>query len=221
MCPAPMRTSVVELVAQFEKATQHKVNIVHIPSRFIVERVTGGEPVDAVLLTQNAADGLIKAGKLARRVDYAKSSIGVAVKSGAPKPDVGTADAFKRTMLAAKSFARNEGAESGIHVLRVFEKLGIAEEMKAKTKAMPVNTGYVAQLVANGEAEIAAQQMPELHAVAGVDPTPLPPELQLIIPFVVGVSGSPQNAQATEELVKFLTAPAAAAVLKSKGLNPP
>jgi len=221
MCPAPMRTSVVELVAQFEKATQHKVNIVHIPSRFIVERVTGGEPVDAVLLTQNAADGLIKAGKLARRVDYAKSSIGVAVKSGAPKPDVGTADAFKRTMLAAKSFARNEGAESGIHVLRVFERLGIAEEMKAKTKAMPVNTGYVAQLVASGEAEIAAQQMPELHAVAGVDPTPLPAELQLIIPFVIGVSASPQNAQATEELVKFLTAPAAAVVLKSKGLNPP
>ena len=86
---------------------------------------------------------------------------------------------------------------------------------------MPVNTGYVAQLVANGEAEIAAQQMPELHAVAGVDPTPLPAELQLIIPFVIGVSASPQNAQATEELVKFLTAPAAAAVLKSKGLNPP
>src|SRR4051812_34887059 len=124
-------------------------------------------------------------------------------------------------MLAAKSFARNEGAESGIHVLHVFEKLGIAEEMKAKTKAMPVNTGYVAQLVASGEAEIAAQQMPELHAVAGVDPTPLPDELQLIIPFVVGMSGSPQTAQATEELVKFLTAPAAAAVLKSNGLNPP
>jgi molybdate transport system substrate-binding protein len=221
MCPAPMRTAVVELVAQFEKATAHKVNIVHIPSRFIVERVTGGEPVDAVLLTANAADGLIRSGKLARRFDFAKSSIGVAVKSGQPKPDVGTAEAFKRTMLAAKSFARNEGAESGIHVLRVFEKLGIAEAMKAKTRAMPVNTGYVAQLVANGEAEIAAQQMPELHAVAGVDPTPLPDELQLIIPFVVGVSAQPQNAQATEELVKFLTAPGAASVLKSKGLNPP
>lgn len=221
MCPAPMRTSVVELVAQFEKATNHKVNIVHIPSRFIVERVTAGEPVDAVLLTASAADGLIKAGKLARRVDYAKSSIGVAVKSGAPKPDVSTVEAFTRTMLAAKSFARNEGAESGIHVLHVFEKLGIADEMKAKTKAMPVNTGYVAQLVASGEVEIAAQQMPELHAVAGVDPAPLPAELQLIIPFVVGVSASPQDAKATEELVKFLAAPAAASVLKSKGLNLP
>jgi molybdate transport system substrate-binding protein len=221
MCPAPMRTSVVELVAQFEKATQHKVNIVHIPSRFIVERVTAGEPVDALLLTASAADGLIKAGKLARRVDYAKSSLGVGVKSGSPKPDIGTVEAFKRTMLGLKSFARNEGAESGIHVLHVFEKLGIAEEMKAKTKAMPVNTGYVAELVVKGEAEMAAQQMPELRAVAGVDPTPLPDELQLIIPFVVGVSASPQNAQATEELVKFLTAPAAAPVLKSKGLTPP
>ena len=221
MCPAPMRTSVVELVAQFEKATQHKVNIVHIPSRFIVERVTASESVDAVLLTANAADGLIKAGKLARRADYAKSSIGVAVKSGQPRPDVSTADAFRRTMLAAKSFARNEGAESGIHVLHVFEKLGIADTMKAKTKAMPVNTGYVAQLVASGEVEIAAQQMPELHAVAGVDPTPLPDELQLIIPFVVGVSAAPQDAKATEELVAFFTGPAAGAVLKSKGLNPP
>ena len=143
------------------------------------------------------------------------------MKSGAPKPEVGTVEAFKRTMLAAKSFARNEGAESGIHVLHVFERLGIAEAMKAKTRAMPVNTGYVAQLVANGEVEIAAQQMPELHAVTGVDPAPLPAELQLIIPFVVGVSGSPQNAQATDELVRFLTAPSAAAVLKSKGLNPP
>ena len=216
-----MRTSVVELVAQFEKATQHKVNIVHIPSRFIVERVTAGEPVDAVLLTASAADGLIKIGKLARRADYAKSSIGVAVKSGQPRPDVSTADAFRRTMLEAKSFARNEGAESGIHVLHVFEKLGIADTMKAKTKAMPVNTGYVAQLVASGEVEIAAQQMPELHAVAGVDPTPLPDELQLIIPFVVGVSAAPQDAKATEELVAFFTGPAAGAVLKSKGLNPP
>ena len=83
------------------------------------------------------------------------------------------------------------------------------------------NTGYVAQLVASGEVEIAAQQMPELHAVAGVDPTPLPDELQLIIPFVVGVSAAPQDAKATEELVAFFTGPAAGAVLKSKGLNPP
>ena len=73
----------------------------------------------------------------------------------------------------------------------------------------------------SGEVEIAAQQMPELHAVAGVDPTPLPDELQLIIPFVVGVSAAPQDAKATEELVAFFTGPAAGAVLKSKGLNPP
>ena len=93
-------------------------------------------------------------------------------------------------LLATKSFARNEGAESGKHMLAVFDRLGIAEEMKAKTKAMPVNTGYVAELVARGEADLAAQQMPELKAVAGIDAMPLPPELQLIIVFSGCVAGA-------------------------------
>src|SRR5262245_954377 len=92
MCPAPMRTTIVELVAQFEKTSPHKVAIVHTPSRFIVERVRGGEAVDLTLLTAQATDGLIKDGKLARRVDFARSSIGVAVRKGAPRPDVGTAE---------------------------------------------------------------------------------------------------------------------------------
>ena len=188
MCPAPMRTTIVELVAQFERASPHKVDIVHTPSSFIVKRVLGGEAVDVTILTAQASDGLIKAGKLSRRVDIARSSIGVAVLAGAPKPDVSSAEAVKRTLLAVKTFARNEGAESGIHMLRVFERLGIVDEMKAKTIAMPVNTGYVAQLVADRKVEMAAQQMPELHAVEGVTPTPLPPELQMIIPFSAGVS---------------------------------
>jgi molybdate transport system substrate-binding protein len=221
MCPAPMRTTIVELVAQFERASPHKVNIVHMPSRFIIERVRGGEAVDVTILTTQASDELIKDGKLTRRVEIARSSVGIAVLAGAPKPDLSSSDAVKRTLLAAKSFARNEGAESGIHMLRVFERLGIVEEMKAKTIAMPVNTGYVAQLVADRKVEMAAQQMPELHAVAGVDPTPLPPELQMIIPFAAGVSSSSREAEAVDALLKFLTSSEAAAMLKAKGLNPP
>jgi molybdate transport system substrate-binding protein len=221
MCPAPMRTTIVELVAQFERASPHKVDIVHTPSSFIVKRVLGGEAFDVTILTAQASDGLIKAGKLSRRVDIARSSIGVAVLAGAPKPDVSSAEAVKRTLLGVKTFARNEGAESGIHMLRVFERLGIVEEMKAKTIAMPVNTGYVAQLVADRKVEMAAQQMPELHAVDGVAPTPLPQDLQLIIPFAAGVSSATQQGEAVEALLKFLTAPAAAAVLKAKGLEPP
>jgi molybdate transport system substrate-binding protein len=204
MCPAPMRTTIVELVAQFERASPHKVDIVHTPSSFIVKRVLGGEAFDVTILTAQASDGLIKAGKLSRRVDIARSSIGVAVLAGAPKPDVSSAEAVKRTLLGVKTFARNEGAESGIHMLRVFERLGIVEEMKAKTIAMPVNTGYVAQLVADR-----------------VAPTPLPQDLQLIIPIAAGVSSATQQGEAVEALLKFLTAPAAAAVLKAKGLEPP
>jgi len=221
MCPAPMRTTIVELVAQFERTSPHKVTIVHTPSRMIVERIEGGEAFDVSILTAEATDALIKQGKIARRVDIARSSIGLGVRVGTPKPDVSSAEAVKRTLLAVKSFARNEGAESGKHMLAVFDRLGIAEQMKAKTKAMPVNTGYVAALVVRGEADLVAQQMPELRAVAGIEAVPLPPELQLIIVFAAGVSPAPGTPDAVNALVRFLSSSEAASVLRSKGLDPP
>ena len=221
MCPAPMRTAIVELVAQFEHTSQHKVTIVHTPSRMIVERIQGGEAFDISILTAEATDALIKQGKIARRVDVAKSSIGLGVRAGTPKPDVSSVDAVKRMLLAVKSFARNEGAESGKHILAVFDRLGIAEEMKAKTKAMPVGTGYVAELVARGEAEMAAQQMPELKAVPGIEAAPLPLELQLVIVFSAGVAPALNDPGAVNDLVGFLSSPDAANVLKAKGLDPP
>ena len=131
MCPAPMRTTIVELVVQFERSSPHRVEIVHAPSSFIVKRVRGGEAADVTILTAQASDELIKEGKLVRRVDIARSSIGVAVLASAPKPDVSSADALKRTLLAVKTFARNEGAESGMHMLRVFERLGGAADARA------------------------------------------------------------------------------------------
>jgi molybdate transport system substrate-binding protein len=221
MCPAPLRTTITDLVEQFERATPHKVTIVHTPSRMIVERISGGEAFDVSILTAEATDGLVKQGKIARRVDIARSSIGLAVRTGAPAPDVSSAEAVKRTLLAAKTFARNEGAESGRHMLSVFARLGITEQMAGKTRAMPVGTGYVAELVARGEAELAAQPMPELKAVAGVDPYPLPPELQLIIVFSAGVSPAPKEPDAVNALVSFLSSPNAAATIRSKGLDPP
>jgi molybdate transport system substrate-binding protein len=221
MCPAPMRTTIVELVTQFEKISPHKVAIVHAPSRMIVERIQSGEAFDVAILTAAATDGLIKQGKVARRVDIARSSIGLGVRAGTPKPDVNSAEAVRRSLLAAKSFARNEGAESGKHILTVFERLGISEEMKAKTKAMPVGTGYVAELVMRGEADMAAQQMPELKAVPGIDAVPLPPELQFTFSFSAAVSSAPQDAAAVTALVKFLSSPEALPVLKAKGLDPP
>ncbi len=221
MCPAPMRTTIVELVAQFERTAPHKVTIVHTPSRMIIERIQGGEAFDVSILTAEATDALIKQGKVARRTDIARSSIGLGIRAGTPKPDVSSAEAVKRTLLAAKSFARNEGAESGKHMLAVFDRLGIAEAMKAKTKAMPVNTGYVAELVARGEADLAAQQMPELKAVPGIEAIPLPPELQLTIVFSAGVSAVPAAPDAVDAMVRFLSSPESAPVLRSKGLDIP
>ena len=221
MCPAPMRTTITALVEQFEHKSPHKVTIVHTPSKMIIERITAGEAFDISILTAEATDSLIKQGKIARRTDYARSSIGLGVRAGSPKPDVSSVDGVKRSLLAVKSFARNEGAESGKHMLAVFERLGITEEMKVKTKAMPVNTGYVAELVLRGEADMAAQQMPELKAVAGIDASPLPKELQQIIVFSAGLSAKPGDPKAAQELLEFLTSAEAAPVLKSKGLDPP
>lgn len=218
MCPPPMRAVVTELVAAFERASGHKVAIVFAPSKAIIARLMAGEKVDVAVLTAAASDELIKAGRLTRRVDLARSTIGVAVRHGAPPPDIGSADAFRRTLLAAKSFARNEGADSGIYMKGLIERLGIADQMKPKTTLVP--SGYVAELVARGEVEIGAQQVSELMSVKGVDVTPLPAELQHVIVFAAGIPAAPASPTAVDALLRFLTAPAAAPVIRAKGLDP-
>ena len=207
-----------ELIPAFERATGHKVVVAYESSWLLVGRIQKGETPDVAFLTARQADGLIEEGKLARRVDLVRSSIGIAVRAGASKPEIGSVEAFKRTLLAAKSFARNEGADSGIFMVSLLERLGIAEEMKAKSTL--VRRGFVAELVARGEVEMAAQQMPELMAVAGVAATPLPPEIQHVIVFCAGVPAAPKAPAAVDELIRFLSSPAAAVLIKAKGLEP-
>lgn len=219
MCPPPMRAVLTDLVAAFERESGLRVAMILAPSKEIVARLEAGEKADVVVLTAAAADGLIKAGKVARRVELASSTIGVAVRHGAPKPDIGSADAFRRTLLAARSFARNEGADSGIYMKGLIERLGIAEQMKPKTTLVP--SGYVAELVARGEVEIAAQQVSELMSIPGVDVTPLPAEIQHTMVFTAGLAATPASPAAVDALIKFLTAPAAAPVIRAKGLAPP
>jgi molybdate transport system substrate-binding protein len=218
MCPPPMRALMIDLIARFEQASGHTVVMVYEPSKAIVARLSAGDKTDVALLTAPATDDLIKAGKLARRVDLVRSTIGVAVRAGAPRPDIGSAEAFRRTLLAAKSFARNEGADSGIYMKGLIERLGIAAQMKDKTTL--VASGYVAELVARGEVEIAAQQVSELMSVPGVDVMPLPAEIQHVIVFSAGVAPEPAAPQAVDALIRFLTSPAAAPVIKAKGLAP-
>ena len=194
MCPAPMRTTIVDLVAQFEAKSPHKVTIVHTPSRMIVERIQGGEAFDVSILTgagDRRADQAGQGGapRRYRALQHRPWRSRRHAHAGCQFGRGGEAHAARRS----KSFARNEGAESGKHMLAVFDRLGIAEQMKGKTKAMPVNTGYVAELVMRGEAEMAAQQMPELKAVPGIDAVPLPPELQLVIVFSAGSLAAPKE----------------------------
>jgi molybdate transport system substrate-binding protein len=218
MYPPPMRTMLSELIPQFERASGHQAVVTYESSWLLVGRIQKGEIPDVAFLTARQADDLIRDGKIARRVDVARSSIGIAVRAGAPKPDIGSVEAFKRTLLAAKSFARNEGADSGVFMAGLLERLGIADAMKAKSTL--VRQGFVAELVAKGEVEMAAQQMPELMTVAGVEATPLPPEIQHAIVFSAALPAEAKVPEAVDALIKFVSSPAAAIVIKAKGLEP-
>src|SRR6202051_43401 len=183
-----------ELVPEFERLTGNRVLTAYGPSmgttvNAIPIRLERGEPVDVLIMVGYALSDLVKQGKVIAdsRVDLTKSLIGIAVKSGAPKPDISSAEALKRTLLAAKSIAYSDSA-SGVYVsTEMFQRLGIAEEMKGKARQIPAEP--VAGVVARGDAEIGFQQISELRPVPGVDIVgPLPSELQTITVFSAGIA---------------------------------
>jgi molybdate transport system substrate-binding protein len=210
----------LELVAQFEKASGHKVKTVFNGTLNVQKRLADGEPYDLIIMAGPAIDEQIKLGRaVAGRVDLAKSGTGLAVRKGAPKPDVSSADALKKTLLAAKSIGYSTGP-SGIYMLSVFEKLGIADQVKGKLKQTPSGV-FVGTLIANGEAEVGFQQISELVHFAGIDYVgPLPGELQRMTTFSAGIHSGAKERDAAKALVKFLTAPAAAPVIRKHGLEP-
>jgi len=150
----------------------------------------------------------------------ARSGIGVAVRAGAVKPDIGSVDAFRRTFLDAGSVAYTTVGGSGIHFVKMLERLGIADVVRAKARTQP--GGIVGELVARGEAELAVQQVSELLPVEGIELVgPFPPELQLIAVFTGGVSSHARHADAAQALLRFFAAPEALEVIKAKGMDPP
>lgn len=210
-----------ELVALFEKATGHKVTTFYSGTINVAKRLADGEPYDLVIMSAPAIDEQTKLGKVAAgsKVDFAKSGTGLAVKKGAPKPDIATTDAFKTTLLNAKSIGYSTGP-SGVYLLTVFDKLGIASEVKPKLKQTPSGV-FVGTLIANGEAEIGFQQIPELIHFAGIDYVgPLPGDLQRMTMFSTGIHTAAKQTEEAKALVKFLTAPAAAPVIRKHGLEP-
>jgi molybdate transport system substrate-binding protein len=214
------------LVPEFERSTGHKVLTAYGPSmgttfNAIPVRLERGEPADVLIMVGYALGDLIKNGKVIAdsRVDLVKSPIGIAVKAGAPKPDISSADTVKRALLAAKSIAYSDSA-SGVYVsTEMFGKLGIAEEMKGKAKMIPATP--VGEIVAKGEAEIGFQQISELKPVAGIDVVgPLPDPLQKITVFSAGIATVSKEPEAGKALIKFLASPAARDTIVKSGLDP-
>jgi molybdate transport system substrate-binding protein len=211
----------LELVAQFEKTSGHKVTTVFTGTLNVQKRLADGEPCDLIIMAGPAIDDQIKLGKAVAgsRVDFAQSGTGLAVRKGAAKPDIRSADALKKTLLAAKSIGYSTGP-SGLYMLSVFEKLGIADQVKGKLKQTPSGV-FVGNLIASGETEVGFQQISELVHFAGIDYVgPLPGDLQRMTVFSAGIHAGAKQAGAAKALVKFITAPAAASVIRKHGLEP-
>jgi predicted neuraminidase/ABC-type molybdate transport system substrate-binding protein len=216
----------LELVPQFERATGHKIVTAFGPSMgsspdAIPNRLRRGDPIDVVILAASALDGLIADGKVVRgsRVELVRSSIGMAVRSGAPKPDITTLEAFTKTVMAARSLAFSSSASGVYFFSELFPRLGIADAMRAKSKM--VESGPAGALVARGEAEIAFQQISELLPVAGIDYVgPLPKEAQRVTVFAAGIATAARAPAAAKALLEFLASPAADAAIRKSGLEP-
>jgi molybdate transport system substrate-binding protein len=184
-------------------------------------RIQRGEPIDVVIMVGYALDDLIKQGKVVAdsRVDVARSGIGIVVRAGATKPDISSVDALKRTLLAAKSIAYSDSA-SGVYVsTELFQHLGIANQVAAKSRMIPAEP--VGAVVARGEAEIGFQQISKLKPIAGIDLVgPLPPEVQKITTFSAGIVVGAREPGAAKALISFLASPAAAGAIRESGLDP-
>jgi molybdate transport system substrate-binding protein len=213
------------LAAQYEKESGNKLDITYqtVGQHLALIR-DGKEEFDVAILAPEAIESLVREGKIVpdTRTDLAKVGVGVVVKAGAPLPDISTVEAFKRTLLAAKSVAYIDpkaGGSSGIYVGKLLERLGIADQVNAK--ALLVQGGAVADHIADGEAEVGVHQISEILAVPGVTLVgPLPADIQNFTIYAAGVGTSAKDGAAARALVKFLSGAHALPIIKAKGMAP-
>ena len=218
-----LRAVIGELAGAFERTSGIKLTTIFNPPAAVKRRVEGGEDVDVVVLSTTLIDELIGGGKLvaASRTEVARSGLGVAVRRGAAKPDISTAEAFKQTLLDAKSIVCSDpagGAASGIHFQKVIERLGIAKEVMARAR---LNSGsFNAEIVARGEAELAVQQISEIVPVEGAELVgPFPPGIQVMTVFAAATTAVSRQPAAAKQLIAFLTSPTAAKVITASGME--
>lgn len=214
------------LAPAFERATGHTLVTGWGPSMgqtadAVPARLARGEPIDVLIMVGDALGRLVEQGTVAAdsRADLARSGIGVVVRAGAPRPDIGSADALRRALLAAKSIAYSDSA-SGVYIEReMLPRLGIAEQVAGRARMIPAEP--VGAVVARGEAEIGFQQISELRPIPGIDLVgPLPPGLQRITVFSAGVPARSREPDAARALVRFLASPAAAGAIVDSGMEP-
>jgi molybdate transport system substrate-binding protein len=226
MTSGAFRAALQQLAPQYERATHNKLVVVGGPSMgtthdAIPMRLERGEVIDVVIIAAPALDDLIRQGKVQKsgRVDLVQSKIAMAVKAGAPRPDISTVDALKRTLLASQSIAYSDSA-SGVYLsTELFPKLGIADQIKSKSKMIPAIP--VGDVIARGEAEIGFQQVSELRMAAGIDIVgELPPGAQQVTIFSAAIPATAKQPAAGKKFIQWLALPARYPVIRKTGLEP-
>ena len=216
-----MKTVVEEVTPQIERATGRKLVAQFNSSKNLRDKIQAGEPFDAAIMTSDVLEDLIQKGKVAAgtRADISRTGIGMGVRAGAPKPDISTPEALKKTLLNAKSISFNPTGASSAHTRDIFAKLGITDAMKSKLMLDP-EPGRPQMNVAAGKTELVISLVPEIQFFPGVDLVgPMPAELQSYINFAGGVATNARDAVAAQALIQFLTSPTIAPVLKAKGME--
>ena len=215
------KVMVGELAAGFKASSGLDPVVTADVAAVMMRRIEQGEPFDAAVLVDFQIDGLIKAGKLVAetRADIMRSAIGVAVQRGARKPDIGTVEALKRTLIEAKSITYLKEGAGTIHIERLLRQWGMVAQLAAKTVKPP--TESVAEMVAEGKVEIGIIVIPNIMSVPGAEVVgPLPDEIQSYVVFTGAVGTASSNQQAARELIRLLKAPSTAPIMKARGLDP-
>lgn len=216
-----VKESFHELIPRFEKTSGHTVNTIWGGTVAITKRVDGGEVTDIVIIPASGIDDLIKRGKLTpgSRVDFAKSNIGVAIRPGAPRPDISSGETLKKSLLSAKSIVLSFGPSS-FYLLDMFKKMGIADELKPKINRLASGLS-VGEALAKGEGDLGFTQMSEFLTIRGIEYIgPLPADVQHTTVFSMGMHNAATSAEAAGSLMKFLTSPESAQVIRHTGMDP-
>jgi molybdate transport system substrate-binding protein len=213
-----MRPLLVEAVTLFEQGHGIKADVRFALTSVLAKEIEQGAAFDLALLPRPELDALAAMGAIApgTQTDIARSTVGLAVRQGAPKPDISTVEALKQALLAARSIGYSDGP-SGAYVTGLLQRLGIAEEVRAKTK---LTSGPVAELVASGEAELGMQQIVAILPVKGADLVgPLPAELQNVIVYAAGIAAATANPDPAAAFIGFMAAPEAVRIIREKGME--